>query len=207
MSEVAPPPAEGEKDVVTGLLKHADAYLDPTWERGGLFYPRKDSTLQDEQGNWVAMDVYTGNAGVAYGRLNVRDGQKTRWEKPWTKEGHHATYPVVEGVGLSSGVDSLRGEWNEEVGALVVTMRTWDGSKRRFVSGSPKTRSNGYLRMHGSHLCRVDLRIKNLPAGLYGLYHSGELVQAKQVKDGDVFDVDGEVGADELDIVLVRQQS
>ncbi|KAK2597260.1 hypothetical protein N8I77_013120 [Diaporthe amygdali] len=184
VSEVAPLPAEGERDVVTGLLKHADAYLDPTWEKGGLFYPRKEGGLQDDKGNWVAMDVYTGNAAIAYGRLNVRDGQKKMWEKPWTRDGHHATYPYVEGVELSSGVDFLRGEWNEEVGAFIVTMRTWDGGKSR-----------------------VDLKIKNLPAGIYGLYQSEQLVQVKQVKAGDVFDVIDEVGADEVDVVLVRQQS
>lgn len=145
VSEVSAPPADGERDVVTGLLKHADAYLNPTWERGGLFYPRKDGTLQDDKGNWVAMDVYTGNAAIAYGRLNVRDGQKKMWEKPWTKDGHHAAYPYVEGVDLSSGVDFLRGEWNEEVGAFVVTMRTWDGGNSRYVYFSLKTAySKGY---------------------------------------------------------------
>ncbi|KAH8788934.1 hypothetical protein F5883DRAFT_533570 [Diaporthe sp. PMI_573] len=183
VSEVAPPPADAERDVVVGLLKHADAYLNPTWERGGLFYPRKDGKLQDNEGNWIGMDVYTGNAGIAYGRLNVRDGQKTMWEKPWAKDGHHATYPYVEGTDLSSGVDFLRGEWNEEVGAFAVTMRTWDGSKSR-----------------------VDLKVNNLPAGLYGLYQSGELVHVRQVKAGGVVDVTAEVGVDEVDIVLVRQQ-
>lgn len=136
VSEVAPPPSStGEKDVdvVAGLLKHADAYLNPSWEKGGLFYPRRDGPVQDEDDNWIGVDPYTGNAGIAYGRLNVRDGQKKMWEQPWTREGHHASYPVVEGVHLSSGVDFLRGEWNEELGALAVTMKTWDGQQTTCV--------------------------------------------------------------------------
>ncbi|POS74368.1 hypothetical protein DHEL01_v207233 [Diaporthe helianthi] len=183
VSEVAPPPAEAERDVVSGLLKHADAYLNPTWENGGLFYPRRDGRLQDEEGNWTAMDVYTGNAAIGYGRLNVRDGQKKMWEDPWTKDGHHATYPYVEGVDLSSRVDFLRGEWNEEVGAFVLTMRTWDGSNSR-----------------------LDLKIHNLPTGLYGLYQAGQLAQVKPVKVGGVFDVTADVGADEVNVVLVWEQ-
>ena len=158
---MAPPLTDGERDVVTGLLKHADAYLSTTWDKGGLFYPRRHGNLQDDQGNWVAMDVYTGNAAIAYGRLNVRDGQKKMWEEPWTRGGHHATHPYVEGVDLSSGVDFLRGEGNEEVGAFVLTMRTWDDGKSRYVHGSPKSAHlnarNNYCR-----LSSVDLKIKNL---------------------------------------------
>jgi hypothetical protein len=55
-------------------------------------------------------------------------------------------------------------------------------------------------------LSRVDLKVNNLPAGLYGLYQSGELVHVRQVKAGGVVDVTAEVGVDEVDIVLVRQQ-
>lgn len=139
ISEVAPPPSSPEGDLAAGLLKHADAYLNPTWENGGLFYPRKDGPLDDQDGNWVAMDPYTGNAAVAYGRLNVRDGQKKMWEKPWTREGHHASYPVIEGLDLASGVDFLRGEWNDDAGALAVTMKTWNGKDTKCVSIFPPT--------------------------------------------------------------------
>lgn len=137
VSEVAPPSSSPDDDVVAGLLKHADAYLNPSWERGGLFYPRRDGPVQDQDDNWIGVDPYTGNAGIAYGRLNVRDGQKKMWEQPWTREGHHASYPVVEGLDLSSDVDFLRGEWNEELGALVVTMKTWHGKKTTCVLPPP----------------------------------------------------------------------
>ncbi|KUI70147.1 Linalool dehydratase/isomerase [Cytospora mali] len=182
-SEVAPPPSSDGVDVVAGLLKHADTYLNPSWENGGLYYPRRDGPSRDADGNWIGMEPYSGNAGIAYGRLNVRDGQKKMWENPWTREGHHAKYPYVEGVELSSGVDFLRGEWNEDLGAMVLTMRTWDGRKRR-----------------------VDLQVKNLPAGVYGLYQSSQLALVIEVKAGDVVNVEDEVGGDEVDIVILRHQ-
>ncbi|KAF3764303.1 hypothetical protein M406DRAFT_339936 [Cryphonectria parasitica EP155] len=183
VSELAPfPSSSNETDIVAGLLKHADTYMNPSWENGGLFYPRKDGAVQDEDGNWVGVDPYTGNAAIAYGRLNVRDGQKKMWEEPWAKDGHHAHYPVVEGVDLSAGVDFLRGRWDEEVGALAVTMRTWDGTKTE-----------------------VALHVQNLSSGLYGVYESGELVEVKPVETGDAISLVVKVGGDEVDVVLLRQ--
>jgi hypothetical protein len=55
-------------------------------------------------------------------------------------------------------------------------------------------------------LSRVDLKVSNLLAGVYGLYKSGELVHVKEVKSEGVFEVTAEVGAKEVDIVLMRQQ-
>lgn len=135
LSEVAPTPAtsEGDFDIVEGLLRHADTFLKPNWERGGLFYPRRDGPVHDGEGNWVTMDPRTGNATIAYGRLNVRNGQKKMWDQPWTREGHHAHYPAIEGIDLSAGVDFLRSQWNEDVGALVATMKTWHGNKTSYV--------------------------------------------------------------------------
>lgn len=130
-SEVAPPPSSADEDLVEGLLKHADEFLNPTWENGGLFYPRRDGPVQDESGNWIGVDPYTGNAAIAYGRLNVRDGQKKMWDHPWTKDTHHADYPRVEGLDLSTGVDFLRGAWKEEAEILAITMKSWDGSDKR----------------------------------------------------------------------------
>ncbi|KAJ7148013.1 hypothetical protein C8R46DRAFT_1128885 [Mycena filopes] len=110
---------------VAGILRHADEFLHPTWERGGLFYPRQDE-LQDANGNWTRVDAFTGNAAIAYARLNMRDGQRTMWEAPWTRE-HLASCPFVDGVGLDSGVDFLRGVWDPDVQTMILTVRTWDG--------------------------------------------------------------------------------
>ncbi|KAF7337799.1 Ldi domain-containing protein [Mycena sanguinolenta] len=118
----------GDDATVEGILRHADTFLNPTWERGGLFYPRYDEP-EDADGNWTRMDAYTGNAAIGYARLNVRDGQKKMWEAPWSRE-HLARSPYVGGVTLDSGMDFLRGVWDADAGAMIVTMRTWDGSRK-----------------------------------------------------------------------------
>jgi hypothetical protein len=118
----------GDAATVDGLLRHADMLLNPTWEHGGLFYPRHDEP-QDAAGNWTHMDPFTGNAALGYARLNLRDGQKTMWEAPWSRE-HFARSPYVDGVDLSSGVDFLRGIWDADAGAMIITVRTWDGSSK-----------------------------------------------------------------------------
>jgi hypothetical protein len=58
-------------------------------------------------------------------RLNVRDGQKTMWEAPWSRK-HFAHSPHVHGVDLGSGVDFLRGAW--DAGVMIITVRTWEAS-------------------------------------------------------------------------------
>jgi hypothetical protein len=123
VSEVADPALND------GLLRHADMFFNPTWENGGLFYPRNDSQA-DEHGNWKFVDPFTGNGAIAYARLNVPDGQKKMWEKPWSRE-HFSSFPFVDEISLASNVDFLRGSWDSGKGVFVVTMRTWDGSTKR----------------------------------------------------------------------------
>lgn len=119
----------GDPALTEGLLRHADTLLNPTWDRGGLFYPRNE-TSTDEHGNWTLVEPYTGNAAIAYARLNVPDGQKKVWEKPWSKE-HVSGFPYIDGITFASGVDFLRCTWDAEREVFVVTMRTWNGSTRR----------------------------------------------------------------------------
>ncbi|KAJ3523291.1 hypothetical protein NM208_g12510 [Fusarium decemcellulare] len=174
LSEVA------DESILEGLLCHADQFLNPTWERGGLFYPRMDEQQNDE-GDWTAVDPYTGNAAIGYARLNVRNGLKEMWESPWY-ESHFLEYPFVEGVDLSSGVDFLRGCWNGAVGAMVITCRTWDGTKKR-----------------------INCTVHNLPTGVYGIYKGGRLAEVSYVGNRDcVITLTLEVGPEELDVVLLR---
>ena len=121
----------GDKSTLDGILTHADKFLAPTWERGGLYYPRS-SKISDEDGNWTMCDPFTGNGGIGYARLNVPGGQRKMWEKPWTPA-DVAEAPFVDGVDLSSGVDFSRGIWLPERGALVITMSTWNQAKTRSV--------------------------------------------------------------------------
>ncbi|KAJ6489608.1 hypothetical protein C8R47DRAFT_1014826 [Mycena vitilis] len=173
-SEVADAPT------LDGLLRHADMFLKPTWEKGGLFYPRCD-VPEDAAGNWTRMDAYTGNAAIAYARLNVHDGQKTMWAAPWTRE-HFERAPYVDGVDLASGVDFLRGAWDAEAGAMVLTVRTWDGSKTT-----------------------INPVFRNLPLGTYGVYIDGEFSEARSVTwVGGSIAMTLEAGGQELDCVLLK---
>ncbi|KAJ7819912.1 hypothetical protein B0H14DRAFT_3736499 [Mycena olivaceomarginata] len=173
----------GKAETLDGLLRHADAFLSPTWERGGLFYPRYDES-EDATGNWTRMDSYTGNAAIGYARLNVRDGQRKMWEAPWTPE-HLAHTPYVDGVDLSSGVDFLRGVWDADVGAMIVTLRTWDGSSKT-----------------------ISLFFRNLPEGTYGLYINGELFDMHSVTEaGGSIAATVVAGRVELDLVLLQDTS
>lgn len=115
----------GEPEHVDGLLAYADAKMSPTWEDGGLFYGGSGRS-----GGGAAVDVISGNAAVAYARFNVPDGQRTMYEKPWDEE-HFATVPFVKNVDLASGVDFLRGSWDEGFQALAITLRSWDGRSKR----------------------------------------------------------------------------
>jgi Linalool dehydratase/isomerase len=121
----------GDTETLQGLLNHADQFMNPKWENGGLYYPRHDSR-QDRDGNWLFVDPHTGNAAIAYARLNFPGGQKGMWEKPWTKE-EVQRRPWLDGVSFENGVDVLRASWVEEEEAMVLTMRTWDDKVRRLA--------------------------------------------------------------------------
>jgi hypothetical protein len=117
----------GDTEILQGLLNHADQFMNPTWENGGLYYPRNDQR-EDKDENLVFVDPFTGNGAIGYARLNVPGGQKMMWERPWTK-GEVESKPYIDGIEFESGVDVLRGVWIEEEEAMVLTVRTWDCRK------------------------------------------------------------------------------
>ena len=119
----------GDVKTLTGLLNHADQYMSPKWERGGLYYPRCDQDADDE-GNWKNMDPFTGNAAIGYARLNVSNGQHIMFKSPWTSE-DSGTRPFIDDINLHEDVDFLRGGWVEDKQAMVLTMRTWTGEEKR----------------------------------------------------------------------------
>ncbi|KAJ7608745.1 hypothetical protein FB45DRAFT_1067234 [Roridomyces roridus] len=163
---------------LNGLLRHADAFLNPTWEEGGLYYPRRDGA-EDGEGNWIRVDPFTGNAAIGYARLNVPDGQKKMWERPWDEE-YFAKAPYVDGVDLGSGVNFLRGEWDSAKGAMVLTVRTWDGADKT-----------------------IEPVFCNLPMGNYGVYIGGELVEVRKA-EGNI-KVTVKVGGADVDVVLLKE--
>ncbi|TID05029.1 Linalool dehydratase/isomerase [Colletotrichum higginsianum] len=169
----------GKEKELEDLLEYADSRLLPTWERGGLFYPRNNTTVNGN-GDWVHMDPFTGNAAIGYARLNVKDGQRIMWEKPWTQE-TLASRPWIDEVSLSQGVDCLRACWDDEEKLLVLTLRAWD-------NGSVK----------------VQPVARNLSAGSWGVYVQGKLIQQDVVEDGGSLSVDVGVSNEDLDIVFLK---
>lgn len=170
---------EGGSDL-EALLRHADSFLKPTWAEGGLYYPRCDDGW-DKDGNFTFVDPYSGNAGIGYARLNVKNGQKKMWDSPWTKKEVEGR-PWVDGFGFESGVDCLRGMWEEKEHAMVVSLRTWDGKARL-----------------------VELIVRALPIGEYGVYKNGNLLRVAKVDSSEMsVVVELEVDRSDTDLVVVR---
>lgn len=169
----------GKEEYLTPLLETIDQEMHPTWENGGLFYERRNDF---QPATAICMDPYSSNAGIAYGRLNVHNGQKQMFEQPWTHD-FLARRPYVDNVDLSQGVDFLRGQWSADEGALVVTLKAWDGRDHEITP-----------------------IFENLSQGTWGLYVDGRLHKVQ-----DVAEVSGSVSirvpvpaAGEVDLVLLR---
>lgn len=162
------------------LLRHADAYLNPTWLDGGLYYGRCNDGW-DADGNYIHNEPYTGNACIAYARLNVKNGQKKMWDHPWTKE-EVRSRPYIDGLFLEKDIDCLRGAWDEQEQAMLVSLKTWNGSSKK-----------------------VQFAVENLPAGNYGVYLNGELRDAVEVtpKSGSL-PLDLEVDGNGTDLVVLH---
>ncbi|KAJ1709552.1 hypothetical protein AFGD_001150 [Aspergillus flavus] len=169
----------GKSVELEGLLQYADTNLNPTWEKGGLFYPRNDQPI-DESHRWRHMDRFTGNAAIGYARLNVNDGQKIMWDKPWTRD-ILARRPWIDGVDLSQGVDFLRGQWNSEENALILTIKTWDGS-----------------------VVEVEPTARNLEKGIWAVYIAGELQMCVEVTESNSLTFRVTAGEVEVDVVVIR---
>lgn len=169
----------GKTTELTGLIEYADERFSPTWENGGLFYPRQDEIL-NESGEWTFVDTLTGNVGIGYGRLHVEDGQRAMYERPWTREDVDAR-PWVDDIGFSMGVDCLRGHW-DGVGCLVVTLKSWDRKTNE-----------------------VAFTVKNLREGAWAVYEKGVLTSVHKVTAaGEEIRVTGLVDVDaEVDFVIL----
>jgi len=171
----------GKTKELQDLLEYADTHLNPTWENGGLHYPRNDQVF-DGDGNLIHMEPHSGNSGIGYARLNVKDGQKKMWEHPWTHEELQGR-PWIEGATLADGVDFLRGEWDENASALVVTLK-------RATEGETKV---------------VPIVARNLSAGFWAVYIRGKLTKEHHLKDSSNFTVEvQDVGFEEVDVVFLK---
>ena len=124
----------------------------------------------------IHMEPHSGNSGIGYARLNVDDGQKKMWEKPWTRE-LLKSRPYVDGMTFTDGVDFLRGAWDESACAMIVTLKSWSGEDRN-----------------------VKLQVKNLQKGDWAVYINGKL---KDTTDNtDTVEIAEVVGSEEVDIIV-----
>jgi hypothetical protein len=170
----------GKAAELEALLKYADNHFSPTWEKGGLYYPRHDQ-VTNERGEWRFVDPFTGNAAIGYARLNVEDGQKKMWERPWTRASL-AERPWVDGLDYSQGVDCLRGWWADEEQAMAITLRSWDRAEHT-----------------------LDFRVEGLVRGRWRVYEDGSFVSERRLSDRGSVDVSVTVRPDqEVDIVVLR---
>ena len=167
----------GKKKELNDLLEYADTQLDPTWEKGGLYYPRNDKLFNDEH-NMIHMEPHSGNSGVGYARLNVVDGQKKMWEQPWTSSSL-AERPWVDGVALGDEVDFLRGIWDDKARAMIITLKSWTGQPRE-----------------------LSFSIQNLGNGKWATYIDGQLKETTAIRRGEVVDVNVVVAENEVDIIV-----
>lgn len=105
-----------------GLLAHADRFMKPTWENGGLYYPRNDESW-DADGAMTYVDRLTGNAMLGYARLNVPDGLRALYNRPWTAE--HFAQPHV--ASQQGEFDLRRAYYHRDSHTLLLTACPRDG--------------------------------------------------------------------------------
>ncbi|KAK4496766.1 hypothetical protein PRZ48_012749 [Zasmidium cellare] len=166
----------GREQELASLLENIDQKHKLIWEDCGCRYERDDRIVND-QGEWTHMDPFSGNAGIAYARLNVPDGQKKMWQQPWTREQVQSS-PYIEGLDLSQGVDCLRGQWDASRNALIVTLRSVESTTTKFTA-------------------------RNLPPGVWGVYCDGALAKVHRIGENGHAEVEHHLASGkEVDFVI-----
>lgn len=186
----------GRTTELDGLLAYADDHLDPTWENGGLYYPRNDTPFvfsdDDEGVKWTHMDPFTGNAAIGYARLNVHNGQRIMYEKPWTRESLRST-PWIDNLDFvhpQNGAGVLRGTWDDDAHALILTVKAWDHEGR----GCPNA-------------VTINPIARGLGQGTWAAYVNGKLLEARDLEDSEKkgFEVSVDVKkGEEVDVVYLQ---
>ena len=187
----------GQTSLLDGLLAYADEALNPTWDDGGLYYPRNDTPFvwaekEDVEGvRWTHISPFCGNAAIGYSRLNVTDGQRIMYEKPWTRE-HLARTPYIDGLefGGENGVSVLRGLWDGENEALILTIKGWDFEGKL----CPEKVS-------------VEPAARQLPAGKWAVYVNGKFAESVEMASSadSAFRVKVDVKrGEDVDVVFIR---
>lgn len=118
----------GPREKLDGLLNYADTFFNPTWREGGLYYPMNPKSY-DDKGNHVFVDPLSGNAMIAYARLNVEDGMRKFYDGAWKKGDERWNLPFLESVEPANKVDVTRARFFETEKALVVGIACWNAEQ------------------------------------------------------------------------------
>ncbi|GIZ48704.1 hypothetical protein CKM354_001175400 [Cercospora kikuchii] len=167
---------------LTQLLDFADQHLRPTWEKGGLYYPRRDEQFAHDS-RWSHMDPFTGNAAIGYARLNVPNGQKIMWDEPWTTQKLQQR-PWIDGLHFGQGVDFVRAIYDEVEKLALLTVKSWDGHKHKIAPV-----------------------FKNLAGGTWNVYIDGHCVASHDVSEGGEIALEVEVSEVDMDAAVVLSDS
>ncbi|MGE2817450.1 hypothetical protein ACQI5H_20235 [Mycobacterium heidelbergense] len=140
----------GDANTRDGVLAYADAYLNPTYRDGGLYYPRND-TLYDDVGRYIEVDPMAGNVLFAYARLNVADGLWKLYNQPWNRE--RFSEPAITAV--DDDIDISRAYVND--GVLTASLRSHASGvgQRRITVGRVLGRGNWRVAMDGVDVARI----------------------------------------------------
>ena len=107
----------GDEATLRGLLAYADRFLRPVRTDRSYYYGRHDEAF-DAQGRLAAMDPHTGNALLAYARLNVPDGLRKLYDGPWTDA--HFAEPAL--IAMNPDLDIRRAWFDVRHNALALTL-------------------------------------------------------------------------------------
>jgi hypothetical protein len=117
----------GDRTTLEALLAYADKRLNPVVEYGTLHYPRQDRPAA-ENGDPIFMNRFTGNALIAYARLNVHNGMWMLCNQPFDAE--HFAEPFVSGIDYP-GTCVTRASFDRKKRALVVSLKAGPASQLR----------------------------------------------------------------------------
>ncbi|MEQ8694530.1 MAG: hypothetical protein RIC85_04300 [Gammaproteobacteria bacterium] len=113
----------GDQETLKGLLLHADRFMNPSWSRGGYYYPRNDAH-RDAEGRLISMLPLVGNSLLAYARLNVANGLQQLFQEPWYAD--HFSEPCV--AEASANLDFQIARYDPQLRTLILVFATWDDS-------------------------------------------------------------------------------
>jgi hypothetical protein len=125
------------------LLTYADRFLNPVWQDRAYFYPRRDGWF-DEHGRLSAMDPHTGNALLAYARLNVPDGLRKLYDKPWDES--HFREPAL--VDMPDELDVRGAQYDVDGASLLLNLRAGETCARSVKIGIANVWNRGEWTLH-----------------------------------------------------------